>query len=421
MTKKTNAATAIISGLRAVTKDWAKQRKAEERDASRQAFRYMRLVRRREWSIKEVAYEVMEQAYLQASANGTLPATARQVMYAARRPIQEQTGKQLDDQYFTQQLLPNYMNKRDVSWDVTFDDRGHFHEPHTARSIGLGTLAVRDYLGKIGKPQFEEADFSGAEISTYGPESRFGAVLFIEKEGFLPLLTKAGIAKRYDLAIMSTKGMSNTAARRLVDDMCGRHRIPLLVLHDFDKSGFSILGTLRQSNRRYRFRHQINVIDLGLRLGDVDGLESEEVFDRGSESAIRQNLRINGATPEEIEFLLTRRVELNAMSSDQLVAFIERKLAEHGIAKVIPGKERLTEAYKLFAHSARIKKIIDEALVTQEADETIGTPADLDEQVHQYLKQHPEVRWDRAVSAIAGDDDGEDADDDDGAADEAVS
>jgi hypothetical protein len=84
MAKTKTAAEAIATGLRAVTKDWARQRKAEERDASRRQMRYARLVRFREKNIKEVAYEVMEQAYLKASANGTLPANARQIMYAAR-------------------------------------------------------------------------------------------------------------------------------------------------------------------------------------------------------------------------------------------------------------------------------------------------------------------------------------------------
>src|SRR5262245_31578269 len=118
---KNDTASAIVSGLRAVTRDWAKQRKSEERDAARRTHRYDRLVRSREQSIKEVAYEVMQQAYLKASANGTLPATARQVMYAARPLIQQRTDKQLDDQYFTQQLLPDYMNEHRVAWDVVFD------------------------------------------------------------------------------------------------------------------------------------------------------------------------------------------------------------------------------------------------------------------------------------------------------------
>jgi DNA topoisomerase VI subunit A len=72
----------------------------------------------------------------------------------------------------------------------------------------------------------------------HGPDGLFGAVLFVEKEGFMPLFEATRLADRYDIAIMSTKGLSVTAARRLVDQMCGRYKIPLLVLHDFDKSGF---------------------------------------------------------------------------------------------------------------------------------------------------------------------------------------
>ena len=55
-------------------------------------------------------------------------------------------GQQLNDQYFCQQLLPDYMEGHGVDWDVTYDDRGHFTEPHTGHSIGLGTISVRDYL-----------------------------------------------------------------------------------------------------------------------------------------------------------------------------------------------------------------------------------------------------------------------------------
>src|SRR5262249_49445180 len=187
---------------------------------------------------------------------------------------------------------------------------------------------------------------------------RFGAVLFVEKEGCDEILREAQIARRYDIAIMSTKGLSVTAARYLVDRMCGEYGIPVLVLHDFDKSGFSILGTLSNSNRRYSFMHNINVIDLGLRLADVEafGLEDryEDAFDKGSRESRRRNLLANGATREEAEILLDQRIELNALASDELVDFIEQKLGQVGIKKIVPGKDRLAEAYQLFARGARI-------------------------------------------------------------------
>jgi hypothetical protein len=46
--------------------------------------------------------------------------------------------------------------------------------------------------------------------------------------------------------------------------------------------------------------------------------------------------------------MVHQRVELNAMASEQFVACIERKLAEHGIKKIVPVKETLDEAYRLF-------------------------------------------------------------------------
>jgi hypothetical protein len=395
-----------------VTKDWAKQRKAEERHASALANRHKRLVRASDYyNFKSAAYVVMEQAYLAASANGTLPALARQVMYQARPFIQDKMGgQQLNDQYFCQQLLPNYIAEFSVDWDVVYDDRGHFIEPHTQHSIGLGTIGVRNYIAGISLPKLQEPGFAPGHVVTQGPDGCFGAVLFIEKEGFLPLLEAVHLAERYDLAIMSTKGLSNTAARILVDHICGGLGMPLFVLHDFDKSGFSILGTLQRATRRFSFRHRHLVIDLGLRLADVEelGLESEAAFDRGDKWARRANLRENGASEKEIEFLIEKRVELNALTSDQLVAFIERKLEEHGVKKIIPNKEQLDDAYRLFVRNKRVEKIIKEAL-QEEDDSEIQVPGNLKSRVKKYLTENPVVQWDDAVAAIAADEKSEKA------------
>jgi hypothetical protein len=186
-----------------VTKNWAKQRKAEERQASAAANRRDRLYRASDYyNFKSAAFEVMEQAYMAASANGTLPTSARQVMYQARPFVQKKMGgRQLNDQYFTQTLLPDYMEENGVDWDITYDDRGHFTEPHTDHSFGLGTISVRDYLASIGAPELKEPSFAAGKVDTRGPNGCFGAVLFIEKEGFLPLLERVGLPERYDLAI----------------------------------------------------------------------------------------------------------------------------------------------------------------------------------------------------------------------------
>jgi hypothetical protein len=406
MSKPKTTADALIGSVVSVTKNWAKQRKAEERHANAQANRIYRLSRWREDTIKDIAYEVMEEAYLKASANGTLPAHARQIMYQARPLIQARTEKQLNDQYFCQQLLPDYMQERNVNWNVVYDDRGHFIEPHTETTIGLGTLSVRNYINTMHPPRLAEARMEPAHILTHGPAGSFGAILFIEKEGFMPLFEESNLAERFDLAIMSTKGLSNTAARSLIDSICGGREIPLFVLHDFDKSGFSILGTLQRETRRFSFQNNHRVIDLGLRLADVEelGLESEEAFDRGDEWARRANLRENGASQDEVEFLLEKRVELNALTSDQLIQLIERKLSDHGIKKIIPDKDELAEAYRLFVRSQRVVEIIEKTLREEDGDFDTPVPSDLERRVKTYLTKNSSERWDDAVMSIVEED-----------------
>jgi hypothetical protein len=321
----------------------------------------------------------------------------------------------LDSQYFCQTLLVDYVREHKVDWDLVWDDRGHFSEPHAGHTFGLGTINVRNYLASIGAPSFLDPDFSQGKVETHGPDGRFGAVLFIEKEGFMPLFERVRLAEQHDIAIMSTKGMSVTAARSLVDVMCGRYQIPVFVLHDFDVSGFSIFGTLRGNTDRYTFSNAIKVVDLGLRLADINELDLEsESVSLGSTSPekIGERLKRNGATEAEVEFLLNgRRVELNAMTSGDLVGFVQRKLVEHGVTKVVPTAKRLDAAYRLFVRNQQLHQEVRALLKTQTED-AIAVPDNLAELVKAQLNKKPHMTWDDAVAEIAanrrGSDDGPD-------------
>lgn len=407
--------TTIIDLVQGVTKKWTKQRDAEHRDARRQARRASAWRPSYRVTIKSAAYNEMERAYLKASDNGTLPAHARQVMYAARGAIQQMTGELLDDHYFTQTLLPDYMQEyahMTANWDVVFDARGHFVEPHTDRNVPLGTLDVRRYLADVGRgtsnDELDPEPVSGT-FNTCGPLNRYGAILFIEKEGFMPLLAKVGLAERYDIAIMSTKGLSNTASRRLIDKLHESAPVPLLVLHDFDKSGFSIVGTLRRATRRYQFRNSVDVIDLGIRLPDVMEQKLQSEASPKSKSDPTPNLRKNGATADDIAFLRAgQRVELNAFPSRQLVNWIEQKLQQHGVKKVVPDAGTLTTAYRRAAAAQYVNTRMDE--LSREAVEHadgLGIPDDLGARVANLLKAEPSLPWDQAVARIVGDEEDE--------------
>jgi hypothetical protein len=413
MSKKTadrGMANDILDVVRAGTKKWTRTRKAEERSPASRFYRYSRMTGQRGVKFKEAAAEIMKEAYLKVSGNGTLPANARQIMYAARPHIQKQTGKELRPDYFTQVLLPDYLNETGVDWNVVYDARGHFNEPHGGRGFGIGTLEVRHYLANLHEPRIIEADVSEAKVETLGPSGNFGAVLFIEKEGFDPLLKAARIAEKYDLAIKSTKGMSVTAARELADEMCARYGIPLLLLHDFDKAGFSIAATMQSDTRRYEFRNSIATIDLGLSLEDVTamGLESEyQHHPKGRKAAMIANLRKNGASEKEIAFMFqdferlrsTRRVELNAMTSPQFIAFVERKLRQHAIRKIVPDSKLLAETYAAMERGRLLEEAVEE--LAEEIDTPVEAPADLRRRVRKYLNQNPMKRWTHAVAAIA--------------------
>jgi len=401
----------LKKSLHSITSDWTKAKRQADRqnrvsraDLDRMRRGYYRV------TVKDAAYEVMEQSYLKASSNGALPANARQIMYAARPLVLEKTGGECwkNSSYFTQVLLPNFVEENPEvtgKWDVVYDARGHLREPHTSLRIDLGTIGVRDYIagwtnGAI--PEHPRPSVSG-EIRTVGPHNRYKFVLFVEKEGFDSLFESVYLANRYDLAIMSTKGMSVTAARRLVEDLSDED-VTILVLHDFDKSGFSILGTLQNDTRRYTFSGSPNVIDLGLRLGDVKklSLQSEPVQYSGQVNP-SYNLKENGATDEECNFIVQQRgsywvgqrVELNAMTSRQLIDWLEAKLKAAGVTKVVPGKKMLNEAFRRSRHLARIQDAIDEAIKDLKKQK-VSVPRDLEKRLKAKLKGTA-LAWDQAL------------------------
>ena len=125
---------------------------------------------------------------------------------------------------------------------------------------------------------------------------------------------------------------------------------------------------------------------------------AEDVFDTGSEDARRENLLLNGATTEEVEFLLDKRVELNALASDQMIAFLEKGFAQHGVKKIVPVPELVNATYRLFARGERVRAKIEQ-LLDEETQDEIAVPDDLEQRVRKYLDENPEVPWEDAVRA----------------------
>ena len=198
---------AILAAGKSVTGNWKKAKKRQDR-ISQSSLAELRRCRPRPTSIKEAVFDVMEDAYRKASSDGRYYANARQIMYAARPLVLKLTDGRIwkNSNYFTQRLLKDYLEYHQPDWKIVWDARGHLHEPHTGRTVDLGGLKVMEYTNAW-KDSFDVHPWLDAsdQIETTGPALRYGTALFIEKEGFAPILEDAGISERYDLALVSSR------------------------------------------------------------------------------------------------------------------------------------------------------------------------------------------------------------------------
>ncbi len=130
----------------------------------------------------------------------------------------------------------------------------------------------------------------------------------------------------------------------------------------------------------------------------------------GDRDARVETLRRHGATWEEVGFLTgdangveARRVELNAMASRQFIDFVEAKLIEHGVQKVVPDIDTIE------AHARRLieQRLAREALdgfrdrIAKQAAAT-ALPLDIEVQLRSYLARYPSLAWDDALAQIIG-------------------
>jgi hypothetical protein len=398
----------ILAVATAVTRKWTKQRKAEERGrrsaASREYIYSDRVY------CTEVADEILPAAYNHASGGGAYTVSKRQLFYACRDDFLRQTDRPLEYNYFAGTLLVQYLNRHPetAAWKITADPRGTLTIPNARQPVRVpvGTIQIDNHLRQ------EAATIDPLKLELELPPQwpslaagqRYRAVLYIEKEGFEPLLQEARIAERFDLAVMSCKGQSVVAARKFVDQVCALGKgVPLLVVHDFDKAGFEISQRLTsvsewaEENDRvtYEFTNEIDVVDLGLRLGDVEeyGLGGEECEFKGrfAEDSI--------ATNEEREYLSGgRRVELNELTAPQFVQWLEGKLKDNLPGRLVPGDDVLEKAYRRAVAVARINRALEEATegAVKEAKEA-RVPGGLRARIEEALASGDSPAWDKVL------------------------
>jgi hypothetical protein len=238
------------------------------------------------------------------------------------------------------------------------EPRGSITHPHRDETIALGTLMVEQYVR---------------------PPWNFSKLLYIEKEGAQEALKLDCWLERHDCAVMSSKGFSTRAARDLIDKLV-EHDEPIEVFcaHDADASGTMIYQTLQEATRA-RGARKIKIINIGLEPWEAVDMELEvetlEVEANARRKPIADYVRDRDDGDDWDEWLQTNRVELNAMTTPQLIEWLDDKMETYGSGKLIPPAEVLEDTYMTLV----------ERRLRAEITERILHDADLDAQVAEAL------------------------------------
>ena len=130
-----------------------------------------------------------------------------------------------------------------------YDARGKLYEPHTGREIELGTREVQAYAF---------------------PPHLYNKILYIEKKGVWDALKPAGLAEKYDMAVIAAEGYATEAVRSLLQRADKQKQYTIFVFHDADPHGYNIARTLAEETDRMP-GYRVKVLDLGLRLEEAVG------------------------------------------------------------------------------------------------------------------------------------------------------
>ncbi|MDJ0304511.1 hypothetical protein [Dehalobacter sp.] len=346
----------------------------------------------RKKSQKEVVAACLEQAIAKASGNGEYRFSLRQLYYAVRPYVIKESGKEPDYAYFCTELISSYEAQHGDIPLMYRDERGTLYHPHSGQDIPIGTIAVENYQ----KPVWT-----------------FNKILYIEKKGFFNVLKEKKIPEKYDMALLTSKGYASRAVKDLLDTLGenSEEEITFFCIHDADAYGTTIYDTL-QNETKARPGRKVKIINLGLDPEEAVsmGLEIEKAGKTGRKKGVASYI-----DPEWESWLQDYRVELNAMSTPQFLAWLEGKIRLYDKGKVIPPESTMLESLDHSLQDKLGQKLAAEILeqnhyadqVTQavrQVKERCGdSQTRLAETVQAELKKEPVNLWKDVIKAVSED------------------
>jgi hypothetical protein len=307
-------------------------------------------------SQKSIVLRHLKDGTAQLSGGGTCIFSLRQLFYYIRPFLIAVIGREPDYGNFSR-IIGKFEDEHEDIEGLYRDDRGTLYHPHTGDRIALGTRSVAKYER---------------------PKWLINKILYCEKEGFFPILLHALWPERHDCALLTSKGYATRAVRevlRLIAET--KEPIVFYCLHDGDGPGTMIYQTLARELEK----HGITVVNLGLDPAEARemGLVHEPVSS-GKKRKDGKAARIPVADyipDEDKEWLQRYRIELNAMTTPQFLAFLDRKLGDHirkeGIPhKVIPPAKVVKSQLEQETRNELTRRLTEEAIQEAKIDSRVN-------------------------------------------------
>jgi hypothetical protein len=341
-------------------------------------------------SQKDVVLDNLGDAIAAVSGDEGYRFNERQLFYHLRPIVMDETGKELKIANF-KDIITDYENEHGEISLMYREPRGSITHPHRNETITLGTLMVEQYER---------------------PEWLFNKLLYIEKEGAQEALKQDRWGERHDCAVMSSKGFSTRAAKDLIDKLVAHDEpVEVFCAHDADASGTMIYQTL-QDETKARGARKIKIVNLGLEPWEAieKGLEVESVDEPKRLKAVADYVRKRDDGDYWVDWLQTHRVELNAMTTPQLLIWLDQKMAEHGGGKLIPPmdvlEQELAESIETKLREAITERIMREAKIDEQvaaavAEIKMPANAELARHIARLFKRKADSEWRDLIEAVA--------------------
>ncbi|GGE24758.1 hypothetical protein GCM10011390_50230 [Aureimonas endophytica] len=295
---------------------------------------------------KSVVLANLDDAIQKASGDGLYRFNLRQLFYVVRPAVMATIGSELSYGNF-EAIITDYEAENGDVPRMYRDPRGTVYHPHTGETIPLGTLAVEAYAR---------------------PEWTFNKVLYIEKEGPFEALKAARWPERHDCALLTSKGFTTRAVKDLLDLLADDGEpITVFCIHDADAAGTMIYQTLQEETRARPNRRAVEVINLGLEPWEALslGLEVEAVDVKKGGKAVARYVTERDDGEKWQAWLRSYRVELNAMTTPDFIAWLDGKMSDYSGAKVLPPSRIIeSEMRQRTEHHVReaiVRKVLAEA------------------------------------------------------------